>query len=333
MFKCIKLPTIGSTLLCLTLLAAHGNSGLYKQTEATKSDSDKSFEIQLTTKNLITLRGPIDARSVSAFVRQFNELEQKSDVETIYVWIRSPGGSVFAGDHLTNVVSASRKPVVMIVDFAASMAFYITQFGTTRVMLPSGTLMQHHPSGGPRGGEFPNVDSEWGWLKRKTEQMRKKESASCTKTSYEQFLKNVDRDWWLLASEAKEAGCVDKVTSKIYCSKDLSDSTAVEVVPFFGMEVQVNWSGCPLEIYPRSVKLPEFRRGVRVELSQEQLKHINSYIELTSDPLSYFHANGSFELPKLSSPSAEKQTSSTTTQEVESSSTDKANENKLPRAL
>lgn len=330
-------------ILC-TVLATAPTFASSESKTTSKSDSDESSlvctkgvnnklyckpntsdEIQLTSKNLLVLRGVIDAKSASNFIRQFNELEQRSDVDTIYVWVRSPGGSVFAGEYMTNVISSSKKQVVMIVDFAASMAFYVTQFGTTRVMIPSGTLMQHHPSGGPSAGEFPNVDSQWDWLKRKITQMRKKEAAACSKTTYEQFSKNVDRDWWLLASEAEAAGCVDRVTPKIYCSKDLSNSTTVEYVSFFGMEVQVVWSGCPYELYPREVKVPErSRTGVRMELSQDQLKYVDNYIQLSADPMTYFQVNGSFQL-KMPPTSGEAE--KTTPTEI------KMNENSSPRPL
>ena len=252
-------------------------------------------EVELTSKNLITLRGPIDTKSASAFIRQFNELQYKSDVSTIYVWVRSPGGSVFAGEYITNVIAGSKKPVVMIVDFAASMAFHIVQFGTKRIMLPSGTLMQHHPSGSANPGQFPNVDSEWNWLKRKTSEMGRKQAAACSKTSYKQFAKNIDRDWWLLADEAEKAGCVDEVTSKIYCSKDLSESVVTETVSLFGMSVEVKWSGCPLELYPRDVRMGSSNLGgPRSELTAEQRRSVENYIQLVADPLTYYHTYGTF---------------------------------------
>lgn len=255
----------------------------------------ESGEVELTTKNLITLRGPIMPASSSKFVADFHKLEHQDEVQRIYIYIKSPGGSIFAGDYIANIIKASKKEVVVLVDFAASMAFHVSQFGDKRLMLPTGTLMQHHASGGTGVGEFPNVDKQWEWIKRKVERMNRLDARACTRTSFNKFKENIDRDWWLLADEALKAGCIDAIAETVTCSKDLSAQIVKENISFFGMTIQVKWSGCPLEAYPRAIKvqnsLDRFKR-----LTPEQKLAVEQFIMLLTDPLQFYNTNGSFRI-------------------------------------
>jgi len=255
-------------------------------------------EIELTTTNLVVLRGPITAQSASKFVKDFHVLEHKDEVQRIYVYVNSPGGSIFAGDSVTNMVSSSKKEVVMIIEFAASMAFHISQFGTKKLILPTGTMMQHHASGGPNGQQFPNVDKEWSWLKRKVVLMNKKDAAHCVRTGYKQFMKNIDRDWWLLSDEAVKSGCADAVVSKLTCSKDLVSKVDLEEVSFFGMDISIEWSACPLESYPRKITYKS-QTSSWDKLTADQLEVVDQYIMLVSDPLQFYNSFGSFGFNKF----------------------------------
>ncbi len=253
----------------------------------------ESGVVELTTKNLIVLRGPITAQSASKFVATFNKLEHRDEVQRIYIYVNSPGGSIFAGDYITNAIGSSQKEVVVLINFAASMAFHIAQFADKKLMFPTGTMMQHHASGGPGSGEFPNVENRWDWIKRKIDMMNRKDAAGCTKTSFSQFKKNIDRDWWLLSDEAVAAGCIDAIATQVSCSKDLSEQRVVEKLARFGMSIELTWSGCPLETYPINVKL---RRVGLNRLSPDQLKQAQNYVMLVSDPLQYYKYYGTFSL-------------------------------------
>jgi ATP-dependent Clp endopeptidase proteolytic subunit ClpP len=268
----------------------------------TKGQGDKLLckpletgEIEFTTNNLIVMRGPITSQSASQFVKTFHELEHKDEVARIYIYLRSPGGSIFAGDYISNIIQSSKKEVVVVIDFAASMAFHVAQYADKRLMLPTGTMMQHHASGGTGDGQFPNVDKQWDWIKRKVGMMNKKDAAACSKISYNDFMKNIDRDWWLLSDEALAAGCIDGIASRVTCSKDLSNKTIVESVSLLGVEVELSWSACPLETYPRDVKL----RVQAGQITAEQNKLVDEYITLVTDPLQYYNTKGSFDLDKF----------------------------------
>ena len=256
--------------------------------------------VEFTTTNLITLRGPIFASSASQFVAKFHELEHKDEVSKIYVYVKSPGGSIFAGDYISNIIASSKKEVVVVIDFAASMAFHVSHFADKKLMLPTGTMMQHHASGGTGGGEFPNVDKQWDWIKRKVGMMNQKDATACKNTTYDSFMQNIDRDWWLLSGEAVEAGCVDGVATRVTCSKDLSNTTVKETFRVFGMSIQLTWSGCPLETYPRSVRAG--RVGSFRNLTEKQQAMVEDFLMLLTDPLQYYNKKGSFDLDRYFDP-------------------------------
>lgn len=250
--------------------------------------------VEFTTNNLIVLRGPIMASTASSFVKKMHELEHKDEVTRIYIYVKSPGGSIFAGDYISNIIQSSKKEVVVVVDFAASMAFHIAQYANKRLMLPTGTMMQHQASGGPGGGEFPNVDKRWDWIKRKVSMMNQFDANACKNTTYEAFMSNIDRDWWLLSGEALTAGCVDAIATKVTCSEDLSQQIVKEEFRFQGMKVAIQWSGCPLEVYPRRVKAS--RIGVYGAPSLKQQGMVEDFLMLLTDPLQYHNSKGSFDL-------------------------------------
>lgn len=254
-------------------------------------------EIELTTQNLVVLRGPITAQSAAKFIREFHALEYRDETQRIYVYVNSPGGSIFAGDAIANLIGSSKKEVVMLIEFAASMAFHISEFGTKKLILPTGTMMQHHASGGPNPQQFPNVDKEWSWLKRKVAMMNKKDAAHCVKTTYQQFMKNIDRDWWLLADEAVASGCADAIATKITCSKDLMAKTDPEQISMFGVTINVEWAACPLEAYPRKIVYQSLTSFDKPTPAQQ--KAVDDYIMLLSDPLLYYNNHGSFGFDKF----------------------------------
>ena len=142
--------------------------------------------IELNSRNLITLRGPIKHESVSDFLNKTS----KVDSNEIYVYISSPGGSVMEGMKIVDVIKAldqSGKKVNCISDFSASMAFIILQSCPNRYATFSSVLMQHQMSLGLEGNlenvrsylEFiGNVDEELNKMQAEKIGMNEKEFKS-----------------------------------------------------------------------------------------------------------------------------------------------------------
>jgi len=256
-------------------------------------EKDSNQGLFLTSKNTIVLRSQITAMSASLFAQSFLELENKEDVDTIYVFIRSPGGSIFAGDAITNVIRSSNKKVVVVIDFAASMAFHIAMHGSYRVALPTATLMQHHAAGTLGPSEFPNIENTWNWLKNKVNQMNEFEIQACSNTTQEQYMKNIDRDWWMIPAEALAAGCIDEIVTSVSCSKEFLDSRTIEYINFMGLQIKLEWSGCPLELYPRNVSISSLFGNQLTALDHQK---IQEFLLLTTNPSQFYQQNGTLNL-------------------------------------
>jgi len=252
-------------------------------------------EILLTPDNVIMLRGEVNSSMASAFIRRIHELNINQSGDKIYVFIRSPGGSIFAGDTIVNAILASKKEVITIVDFAASMAFHISMYGNKRVILPNGVMMQHHASVGIGPAEFPNLDSQWKWLKRKILKMAVNDANRCG-IEPKRFLKLIDRDLWLNGDEAVKLGCSNEIVTKIRCSKELQEKVEVQEIEIFNLTLKIDWAACPMEPHPRKWEVSSKFNSYISNVSEADQKYIHNYIKMISDPLQYFQANGSFDL-------------------------------------
>ena len=98
--------------------------------------------IELNSRNMITIRGPIKHESVSDFMNKAGKIDSKN----IYIYISSPGGSVMEGMKIVDLIRSlekSGRSVSCISDFSASMAFIILQSCQRRLATFSSVLMQH----------------------------------------------------------------------------------------------------------------------------------------------------------------------------------------------
>ena len=101
-----------------------------------------SKTIELTSNNLISIRGPINAFSASKFIHETSNIQSN----VINIVINSPGGSISDGNVIIEQIKSltdSKIRVNCICDFAASMAFIITQSCPYRYGMTSSVLMQH----------------------------------------------------------------------------------------------------------------------------------------------------------------------------------------------
>ena len=101
--------------------------------------------IELNSRNMITIRGPIKHESVSDFMNKVGKI----DSEDIYIYISSPGGSVMEGMKIVDLIKSLEKSgrnINCISDFSASMAFIILQSCPNRLATFSSVLMQHQMS-------------------------------------------------------------------------------------------------------------------------------------------------------------------------------------------
>jgi ATP-dependent Clp protease protease subunit len=135
--------------------------------------------------------------------------DPKSDI-TFY--INSPGGSVYAGLAIYDIMQFVPNDVsTYAMGMAASMGQFLLTAGAPgkRYALPHATVLMHQPSGGIGGTASDiRIQAEQMLYVKKTLFER---TAFHTGQTVEQIEKDADRDRWYTAEDAKTYGFVDHV--------------------------------------------------------------------------------------------------------------------------
>jgi len=148
-------------------------------------------------------------------VAQLLYLDNANPTKDIQMFINSPGGSVYAGLGMYDVMNFVKPDVsTTCTGMAASMGAVLLTAGTKgkRFALPHSRVMIHQPSGGAQGqaSDIEIVAQEI--LKTKAELYQI--MADATGQTPEQIEKDSDRDKWMRATEAKDYGLIDDVIAQ-----------------------------------------------------------------------------------------------------------------------
>lgn len=178
---------------------------------------ERSFDIfsRLLRDRIIFLTGPVEDNMASLITAQLLFLESENPKKDIYMYINSPGGSVTAGMAIHDTMQYIRPRVgTVCVGFAASMGAFLLTAGEPgmRVALANAKVMIHQPSSGMQG-TAADVEIHAKEL-IKTRHRMNELMAKYTGQPIEEIEKNVDRDKFFDANEAKAFGLVDEVYEK-----------------------------------------------------------------------------------------------------------------------
>lgn len=149
------------------------------------------------------------ANIIQAQLLFLQSTDAKRDIQ---IYINSPGGSVYAGLGIYDTMQYISPDVATIcTGMAASMAAVLLCTGTKgkRAALPHSRVMIHQPSGGAQGVASDMEISLREMLKIKKELYDI--IANHSGQTYEWVEKASDRDYWMIANEAKEFGMIDEV--------------------------------------------------------------------------------------------------------------------------
>jgi ATP-dependent Clp protease protease subunit len=140
----------------------------------------------------------------------FLSAEDKS--QGLYLYINSPGGSVTCGIAVYDGMNYAEADVTTIsVGTAASMASFVLSGGEKgkRIALPSSRIMIHQPEGGNQGqaSEVLAESEEVIRIRREVAKIY----AQRTGQNLSKISRDMDRDQFMSAREAKEYGIVDQV--------------------------------------------------------------------------------------------------------------------------
>jgi ATP-dependent Clp protease protease subunit len=179
---------------------------------------ERSYDIysRLLKDRVIFLGSEINDEVANSIVAQLLFLASEDSEKDISIYVNSPGGSVSAGFAILDTMNFIKPDIQTIcIGMAASMASIILTSGTKgkRLSLPNGEVMIHQPLGGAQG-QASDIEISARHILKTKEKLNTILSETSNR-SYEQILKDTDRDNFLTAEQAKEYGFIDKIIEKL----------------------------------------------------------------------------------------------------------------------
>lgn len=170
---------------------------------------------RLMMDRIIFLGVPIDDYVANIIQAQLLFLESVDPIKDITIYLNSPGGMVYAGLGIYDTMQYISPDVATIcTGVAASMSAVLLCAGTKgkRSALKHSRILIHQPMGGA-SGQASDIE-----ITAKEIQRIKKELYEIislhTGQDYKKIWKDADRDFWMMADEAKEYGMIDEVLEK-----------------------------------------------------------------------------------------------------------------------
>lgn len=178
---------------------------------------ERQYDIysRLLLDRIIFLGTEVNDVVANLLVAQMFFLESSDPEKPIHLYINSPGGSVYAGLGIYDVMQYVKPEVyTYCTGLAASMGAFLLTAGSkgNRYALPNARIMIHQPLGGARGqaSDIEIQAKEILYLKKKLTEALAKHSGK----TVEEMQKATDRDNYLSAMDAVEMGLIDKVVEK-----------------------------------------------------------------------------------------------------------------------
>jgi len=178
------------------------------------SRGERTYDVfsRLLMDRIIFLGTPINDDVANVVIAQLLFLEADNPERDIHVYINSPGGSVSAGMAIYDTMQFLKSPVnTNCMGLAASMGSFLLAAGRPgkRSALPHSRVMIHQPSGGTQGSaaDIEIQAREILYLRSKMNEL----FAKHTGRPVEQIERDMDRDRFMSAEEARDYGLIDNV--------------------------------------------------------------------------------------------------------------------------
>ena len=175
---------------------------------------ERAYDIysRLLKDRIVFLAGPIEDHTANLVIAQLLLLASEDPKKDIQLYINSPGGSVTAGLAILDTMNFIKPNVATVcVGIAASAAAVILAAGAKgkRYALPNAEVMIHQPWGGAQG-QAADIEITAKHIIATRERLNKILSKATGQT-LERIQKDVDRDYFMMAEDAKKYGLVDAV--------------------------------------------------------------------------------------------------------------------------
>lgn len=175
---------------------------------------ERAFDIysRLLKERIIFLGGLIEDETANIVIAQLLFLESEDPKKDIYLYINSPGGSVTATLAMLDTINHIKPDVSTVcVGIAASGGAVLLSAGKKgkRRILPNAEVMIHQPWGGAQG-QATDIEITAKHILSTRDKLNKILSKN-TDQPLKQIEKDVERDFYMSADEAKKYGIVDEV--------------------------------------------------------------------------------------------------------------------------
>jgi ATP-dependent Clp protease, protease subunit len=178
---------------------------------------ERAFDIysRLLKERVVFVVGAIDDHMANLIVAQLLFLESENPDKDIHLYINSPGGVITSGLSILDTMRFIKPDVsTLCIGQAASMGAVLLAAGTKgkRYALPHSRVMIHQPSGGAQG-QATDIEIQ----AREILYMRQRLNevmAACTGQSIEKVARDVERDLFMSADQAREYGIIDSILER-----------------------------------------------------------------------------------------------------------------------
>jgi ATP-dependent Clp protease protease subunit len=178
---------------------------------------ERAFDIysRLLRERIIFLGQEVTSDSANLIVAQMLFLEAEDPEKDIYLYINSPGGSVYAGLGIFDTMNHIKPDVCTIcVGLAASMGAFLLSAGKKgkRMSLPNARIMIHQPLGGAQG-QATDIEiqaKEILYIK----DLLNTALADHTGQPLDRIKDDTERDFFMSPQEAMDYGLIDQVIDR-----------------------------------------------------------------------------------------------------------------------
>jgi ATP-dependent Clp protease protease subunit len=180
----------------------------------TEGRLERAYDIysRLLRDRIIFVGEDINPHTANLIVAQLLFLDNEDTKKDIFLYINSPGGSVYDALAIYDTMQYVKSDVQTVgIGVQASAAAILLSSGTKgkRFLLPNATVMIHQPSSGTRGKVTDQeIDlREALRVKRLIEEIMAKNTGQTPKKIHE----DMERDFWMTAKESVKYGLADKI--------------------------------------------------------------------------------------------------------------------------
>jgi ATP-dependent protease ClpP protease subunit len=205
--------------------------------------------ITLTNKNYVSLVGPVTSSNVDSVLVLFNDAEviaTMKETKQIYLYLNTPGGSVFDGYRLIQhirTLQAQNVSVDCIGQNFMSMGFAIMQACSNRFIMTNSLGMKHPMSTVMYGG-IQTIRSELDMIEFMYEDLSRLQYSRMNMTDTA-FNEKIIRDWWMFGQSLIQNNAADE-SVLVQCSPDVSNMFIRRNEKILGHTFALEYNKCPL---------------------------------------------------------------------------------------